>query len=67
MSAPTCVPNIGSRQRRQRLSFGLVSFAASAVILTGLLGTDAPRAARLLAALPFWAGALGVLQHREKT
>ncbi|MHB1193460.1 MAG: hypothetical protein ACYC6F_10480 [Longimicrobiales bacterium] len=67
MSAPACFANIGQRQRRQRLLFGLVAVAAAAVILGGLLGTGAPRAVRLLAAIPFWAGALGFLQHREKT
>jgi hypothetical protein len=67
MSAQACVANIGPRQRRRRLVFGMVAFAASAVILAALLGTAAPRWPRLLAALPFWAGALGFLQHRERT
>lgn len=67
MSAQACVANIGPRQRRQRLVFGIVALAASAVILAALLGTEGPRWPRLLAALPFWAGALGYLQHREKT
>ncbi len=67
MSAPACVANIGPRQSRQRLVFGVVAGAAAAVILGGLLGTDAPRTVRLLAAIPVWAAALGFLQHREKT
>lgn len=61
------IPNIGARQRRYRLVVGLVAAAASVLALGTLLGTGAPRIARLLAALPFWAGALGLLQHREKT
>ena len=67
MSPAACVANIGPRQRRQRLVFGIVAFAAGAVILAGLLAAGAPRATRLLAVLPFWAGMLGFLQHREKT
>ena len=67
MTPTACVANIGSQQRRRRLVFGVVAFAASAVILAGLLATGAPGPARLLAAVPFWAGMLGFLQHREKT
>ncbi|MEJ2502507.1 MAG: hypothetical protein P8177_04185 [Gemmatimonadota bacterium] len=32
-----------------------------------LLAVDAGRTWRLLLGLPFWAGALGFFQHREKT
>ncbi|HSW31819.1 MAG TPA: hypothetical protein VLH75_20215 [Longimicrobiales bacterium] len=67
MSARACVANIGSRQRRQRLVFGAIALAGGAVILAGLLAAGAPRATRLLSALPFWAAMLGFLQHREKT
>ncbi|NJD17965.1 MAG: hypothetical protein FIA95_01585 [Gemmatimonadetes bacterium] len=67
MTPTACVANIGPRQRRQRLVFGVVAFAASAVILAGLLAAGAPVPARLLSAVPFWAGMLGFLQHREKT
>ncbi|GMV05919.1 MAG: hypothetical protein AMXMBFR53_21960 [Gemmatimonadota bacterium] len=61
------IPNIGARQRRHRLAVGLLAAAASVLALGTLLGTGAPRLSRLLAVLPFWAGVLGVLQHREKT
>lgn len=67
MHGAACTPNIGPAQRRQRLVVGLVATAASVVALGLLLATDATPLARLLAALPFWAGALGILQHREKT
>jgi len=67
MEGVSCVPNIGLRQRRRRLAVGLLAVTASVLALGTLLGTDAPRLARLLAALPFSAGVLGVLQHREKT
>lgn len=67
MDGAACVPNIGPRQRRRRLVVGVGAVVASVVVLTALLATDTPRAARLLAALPFWAGALGFLQYRERT
>lgn len=67
MHGQACTPNIGPRQRRRRLAVGVAAAAASVAALSVLLATDTPRAARLLAALPFWAGALGFLQHREKT
>lgn len=67
MHGTVCTPNIGPQARRRRLVVGLVATAASVLVLGSLLATDSPRIARLLAALPFWAGALGILQHREKT
>ncbi|HKJ02824.1 MAG TPA: hypothetical protein VJ997_10230 [Longimicrobiales bacterium] len=62
-----CTPNIGPKQRRARLVVGALATLAGATLLAALLATSAPRAARLLVALPFWAGAVGILQHREKT
>lgn len=67
MQGEACVANIGDRQRRKRLIMGGAATLASVIALAALLATDTPRFARLLAALPFWAGALGILQHREKT
>lgn len=62
-----CTPNIGSQQRRARLVGGAFAALAGATLLAMLLATDAPRLVRLLVALPFWAGAVGILQHRERT
>ena len=67
MIGQACTPNIGDAQRRRRLWVGALALGASVVALAALLATDTPRWARLLAALPFWSGALGFLQHREKT
>ena len=63
----SCVPNIGLKQRRSRLAVGAFATLAGATLLAALLATEAPRMARVLVALPFWAGAVGILQHREKT
>lgn len=67
MDGAACIPNIGLRQRRRRLAVGVAATLASVIALALLLATDTPRVARLLAALPFWTGALGFLQYREKT
>jgi hypothetical protein len=61
------VPNIGPGGRRRRLAGGVVGLLAAAFLLAALIVFGAPRAWRLLVALPVWAGALGVLQHRGKT
>ena len=67
MSGAACVPNIGPRIRRRRLAGGLLALAGGVVLLGALALAGAPRAARLLAALPLWAGILGILQARERT
>jgi hypothetical protein len=66
MTGVAC-PNIGPRQRRRRLAGGVLALAGAGIVLFALLAVDAPRAARLLVALPVWAGALGVYQARAKT
>ena len=67
MNREACVPNIGPGERRRRLAFGLVAWAAAAVALVALLILDADRLWRLALFVPLWAGALGFFQHREKT
>lgn len=62
-----CIPNIGPGQRRQRFAGGVLALVGAAVLLALLIFTGVPRAARLLVALPLWAGTLGVLQAKEKT
>jgi len=62
-----CVMNIGVRERRKRMKFGVTLVAASGLVATVLVATGADRWWRLALFLPFWAGALGVFQAREKT
>lgn len=66
MTGAAC-PNIGPRQRRRRLAGGIVAWVAACLLLAVLLVVDAPRIARVLVALPMWAGALGVYQAKAKT
>lgn len=66
-SATVCIANIGPRERRKRLGFGLVLLGIGVVGAFILVVADVGRAWRMALFLPFWAGALGVLQAREKT
>lgn len=67
MTGEVCVPNIGRRHRRGRLAVGILAGVSAALLLAWLVLSDAPRAWRLLVALPAWLAAIGILQHREKT
>ena len=62
-----CIPNIGAAGRRRRLRFGVAGWIVAGAGLLYLLAVDADRAWRFLLVLPFWAGAIGFFQHREKT
>ena len=62
-----CIANIGHRERRRRMGFGVVLLAAGVGLAALLVGLQADRLWRLLLFLPFWAGAVGVLQAWEKT
>lgn len=46
---------------------GLTMLGGGALIAVALILAGAPRAWRVVLLLPFWAGALGLLQAREKT
>lgn len=62
-----CIVNIGSRERQRRMRFGVVLLVAGAALTAILVGLDVTRAWRIASFLPFWAGALGIMQAREKT
>lgn len=66
-TAAVCIANIGPRERRRRMRFGVVLLVTGAGLAALLVGIDAHRLWRLLLFLPFWAGAVGLLQAREKT
>lgn len=65
--AEVCIPNIGPRERRRRLLSGVVLFAVG----VGLLGAFALFGVGYLWGLtlfiPFWGGAIGFFQARDKT
>ena len=62
-----CVANIGPRGIRLRRRIGLAGFLAGAVFGLVLVLTGAPTSWRVMATAPFFVGALGWLQARERT
>jgi hypothetical protein len=62
-----CIPNIGPRERRRRLTVGIAMFVIVVVVAVGLVLADAPRAWRLFVLFPAWVGSIGVFQVKEKT
>jgi len=66
-SQPLRVINIGPRERHKRLVFGITALGVGAVIALLLIFIHAPLIWRAPLFLPFFAGALGVFQAREKT
>lgn len=62
-----CIANIGPRERRKRMTYGVTLLVTGGIAAAFLVGFQVDRLWRLLLFLPFWAGAVGVLQAREKT
>jgi hypothetical protein len=59
--------NLGTSGRRQRLLMGIV-FTAIAVVGGALLvAAGLPRGMRVVLAIPFYLGAVGLLQYRDHT
>lgn len=68
MESPTAlIPNIGAHERRKRLTFGIVASGVGVVIAVLLVVVHAPLVWRLPLFLPFYVGALGIFQARDKT
>jgi hypothetical protein len=67
MDSGVCFVNIGPRERKKRMTFGVLLLGAALVGSALALTVDLSRPYRLLLLLPFWAGALGVFQARAKT
>jgi hypothetical protein len=61
------VANLGPRQRRRRLLMGVVMLAVGVGLVATLVALDVDRGWRLVAVLPFWAGALGLFQAKAHT
>jgi hypothetical protein len=64
--ASVCV-NIGPKQRRQRLLFGVGLLGFGVMLVVPNLINDGTIALRLLCGLFWWLGALGVIQALERT
>lgn len=59
--------NIGPVGRRRRLIMGAVMVAVALVAVAALIVAGAARGWVLAAFVPFWVGALGLIQARERT
>jgi hypothetical protein len=59
--------NLRARGRRQRLVTGSLVLAVGVAGAVALLVGGAPRGARLALFVPFYVGALGLLQFRDHT
>lgn len=62
-----CFINIGPKQRRKRLNFGLVMLAFGGGQAAFLLLSGLSRWLRLLLFMPFLLAGYGIFQAREKT
>jgi hypothetical protein len=62
-----CIINIGPRERRRRMRWGIGALALGGVLAAILVSTGIPATWRVTLLLPFWIGALGVFQARGKT
>jgi hypothetical protein len=61
------IANIGTRERRKRLIWGIVASGVGVVIAALLVMIRAPLIWRLPLFLLFYVGALGIFQARDKT
>jgi hypothetical protein len=67
MDASACIANIGPRERRKRLVFGIVTLAASVVISFLFVFYGVRPVFRLPLFIPLFVGALGFFQYRART
>lgn len=61
------VPNIGLEGQRKRLEGGLAGLLVGTAASLALISSGINRWWRLFLFFPFWQGALGVFQARDKT
>jgi hypothetical protein len=67
MDASVCIANIGPRERRRRLMFGIATLAASMVISFLFVLYGVRPVFRLPLFVPLFVGALGFFQARDRT
>lgn len=67
MTQEVCQINIGPKQRRKRLNFGLYMLAFGSAGTAGLLLSGLSRWLRLVLFVPFALAGYGIFQAKEKT
>ena len=65
--AAFCIPNISNRERRKRLTSGVIALIIALVILIVLVLSGASRWWRLALLPLFWAAASGYFQWKDET
>jgi hypothetical protein len=59
--------NLGAGGRRHRLLMGIAFTAIAVIGGAALVAAGLPRGTRVLLAIPFYLGAVGLLQYRDHT
>jgi hypothetical protein len=62
-----CIANIGPRERRKRMTFGVLLLGLAGLSAVAALLLHAHRLWSVALFLPFWVGALGVFQATGMT
>jgi hypothetical protein len=66
-TSTACIANIGPRERRKRLLFGIAALAVSIMISFLFVFAGVPPLLRLPLFIPLFVGALGFYQARDRT
>ncbi|HER00591.1 MAG TPA: hypothetical protein ENO22_14735 [candidate division Zixibacteria bacterium] len=61
------VRNIGPKESRKRLAFGIAAFVITVLLLLTMIAVDLSRWWRLFLFIPFMMATIGFLQYKEKT
>lgn len=59
--------NIGTQEKRKRLTFGIFMLVVATILLAVFLVFDMNRWWRLVLILPVWLGGVGIFQVKEET
>jgi hypothetical protein len=62
-----CIPNISTRERRKRLTGGVITFVVALGVLAVLMAIGASPWWRLVLFPLLWGAAVGFFQWRDKT
>ena len=67
MPAQEHVANIGTGEKRKRLTFGIFMLVVATILLATFLVFEMNRWWRLVLILPVWLGGVGIFQVKEET
>jgi hypothetical protein len=67
MQKQSCAGNLGPKQKRRRLFFGVLMFSLASIAALGMMGLEVPPFFRGIVFVPFFAAMLGFFQAKERT